>query len=49
MLALVIISIIIAVILTATMAVAIAYNSLPMDKTPEWLDRLYDIVTFGKG
>lgn len=49
MLALVIFSIIIAVALIAAMATVVAYNSLPMSKTPQWLEKVYEIVTFGKG
>ncbi len=49
MLVLVIFSIIIAVALIAAMATVVAYNSLPMSKTPQWLEKVYEIVTFGKG
>lgn len=49
MLALAIFGIFFAIAFVATFAIVVAYNSLPMDKTPEWLDRLYDIVTFGRG
>lgn len=46
MLVLVIVSSLIAVYFAVTFATIIAWESLTMDRTPEWLDTLYEVVTF---
>lgn len=49
MFALAIFGIIFAAYLLTALVTVIAYNSLPMSRTPQWLDTLYEIVTFGRG
>ena len=46
MLALAIFGIIFAAYMLVTLATVITYESLPLDRTPNWLDKVYEIVTF---
>ena len=46
MLALVIFGIIFAAYMLVTLVTVIARESLPMNRTPGWLEKVYEIVTF---
>ena len=46
MIVLVIVSLIALIAFAFSVAVIIAWESLPLDRTPAWLDALYEIVTF---
>ena len=46
MIVLVIVSLIALIAFAFSVAVVIAWESLSLDRTPAWLDALYEIVTF---
>ena len=46
MLALAIFGIIFAAYMLVTLVTIIAWESLPMDRTPNWLEKVHEIVTF---
>ena len=49
MLALAIFGIVFAAYMLTAMVTFFVYNALPLDRTPAWFERFYEIITFGLG